>query len=117
MNRRALYLLALAGAVVVAGCSGGGEPATGYQDLSVEDFGTAAAEDGSLVVNATVANSAAENRSGTLYVYVEANGTATSQARQVSVGPAGTERVEVTLDVTREAFLVDGSLTFDWEAA
>lgn len=119
MNRRSLLcLLAVVGTAALAGCFGGGEAAApGHEDLAVDDFDAVEGEDGTLVVTVTVANTAAEARSGTLYVNVEANGTANTRVRHVELDPAATTEFEVPFDVTMAEFNDGGSLDFDFDEA
>lgn len=119
MDRRALLcLLAVGGTASLSGCFGGDDATTsGYEDLTVDDFDVVEGDDGTLVVTVTVANTAAESRSGTLYVNVEANGTANTRVRHAEVGPAGTQDFEVPFDVTMTAFNDGGSLDFDFAEA
>lgn len=126
MDRRALLRRsAVAGAAAlagsVAGCLGGGgdsrDDGDGYEDLTIDDFDAVEGDDGELVVTVTVANLAAEDRTGTLYVNVKANGSANTRVRTVEVGPAGTTDLEVPFDVSYETFMDAGNLDFDFDEA
>lgn len=119
MDRRALLrTLAVAGGAAAAGCLGGrGSAAPGYEDLTVEEFDAFAGDDGNLVVTVTVANTASEARSGTLYVNVDAGGSVDTRVRRADVGPAGTQGFRVPFDVPMETFNDGGSLSFDFGEA
>lgn len=114
MHRRTALSLAVALAVVpaLAGCgatgTGDGAPTTtarfqgGFEDVY-------AAENGDLVVVATVHNPGADPREGTVYVSVTVDGTEHTEARYVSLAPNETVQREVRFaGVSYEAFGEDG---------
>lgn len=103
--------------LTLAGCSvlGSDESTPTAEALEVPEFDYHAADDGSLVVTATVANTASDAVTGTLYVDVTVNGSTNTRVRTVDVDAAGTTDITVTFDdVSTEQFESGGSLSFRW---
>lgn len=133
MRRRPLLAAVLAG--VTTGCVGelapsgprnppesvasddGGTSADDDPDgLLVADWDVREGDDGALVVNAVVANTASEEQSGTLVVTVRVDDDETAVAEDVTVEGDGDASVSLTVDVPFDRFETEGRLSMRLEA-
>lgn len=133
MRRRPLLAAVLAG--VTTGCVGelapsgprnppepvgsddGGTPAGDDPDgLLVADWDVRGGDDGNLVVDAVVANTASEEQSGTLVVIVRVDDEETDASEGVTVAGDGDVSVSLAVDVAFDRFESEGSLSMRLEA-
>ncbi|MFC7045083.1 hypothetical protein ACFQH6_06320 [Halobacteriaceae archaeon GCM10025711] len=108
-RRTALQGFAAGGALLLAGCLGGGDDEP-RRTLKATGIDYTDDENGNLVVIVTVANTASERRNATMYVPVSVNGTSQQRVAEVSVDGGSAEEYRVTFDVNRSAFAKDGQI-------
>ncbi|WP_280536114.1 hypothetical protein [Halopenitus sp. POP-27] len=132
MRRRELVVAAIG--AVLGGClerrdpSGPRNPPTGDAPpgadtekttqppgLRIVDRGFSERDDGTLRIDATIGNTAADRRTGTLVVTAATPEEEATETREVSVDPGAEIEVTVTFDLLYEAFINGGSLSVNVE--
>ncbi|MFC6614350.1 hypothetical protein ACFQAS_05180 [Halopenitus salinus] len=132
MRRRGFLTAALS--TVVAGCLGerppsgprhppsggtppgsGPETATPSPGLRLADRDFSERENGGLLVEATIENTASETRTGTLVVTATTPEEEATETRDLEVDPGSEIDVAVEFELTYGEFINGGSLSFDIE--